>query len=126
MEARTTAPVAFDGAPVDLVLPEIALADRAEMVVTNAQGVEVQRQSVPASGGELTWVAVDEDGKPLPNGVYTLTVEGYASDALLISQPVEHRADIVEARQTAQGTRLLLSTGQEIASEEVIALRRSE
>ena len=96
------------------------------MVVTNAQGVEVQRQSVPASGGELTWVAVDEDGKPLPNGVYTLTVEGYASDALLISQPVEHRADIVEARQTAQGTRLLLSTGQEIASEEVIALRRSE
>ena len=51
MEARTTAPVAFDGAPGDLVLPEITLADRAEMVVTNAQGVEVQRQSVPASGG---------------------------------------------------------------------------
>lgn len=126
MEARTTAPVAFDGAPVDLVLPEIALADRAEMVVTNAQGVEVQRQSVPASGGELTWVAVDEDGDPLPSGVYTLTVEGYASDAMLGSQPVEHRADIVEARQTAQGTRLLLSTGQEIAAEEVIALRRSE
>ena len=69
---------------------------------------------------------MDEDGKPLPSGVYTLTVEGYASDALLGSQPVEHRADIVEARQTAQGTRLLLSSGQEIAAEEVIALRRSE
>ncbi|MFU1478143.1 flagellar hook capping FlgD N-terminal domain-containing protein [Roseovarius sp. C7] len=123
MEARTTAAVVNTGAPVEIILPAMPEASTADLVVTDEYGTERARQPVPVTGGEVAWVAVDSEGRPLPEGAYNLTVEGFADGNPLSTRPVEHRSEIVEARHGEQGTRLLLGTGQEIAPDEVLALR---
>lgn len=126
MTARAEMPVAFDGTPVQVTLRTEPNATEARLVVKDSFGTTVQSSDAPLRGGSLEWAGVDDAGRPLPNGTYEITTESYAGDALLASSPVTQSARIVEARNTPDGTRLLLETGQEIAADQVIGLRKSE
>lgn len=122
-EARVAAPVFFEGAPVDLALPQSTSADRAVLVVRDASGVLVAREEVPTSGGDYQWMGRDAAGDPLPGGIYTLLIEAYRGDVLQTSAAVESYATIAEARGSATGTSLVLRGGITVAAENVTALR---
>lgn len=123
MEARTSAPVHFDGSPINLSPLPAALADEAWLVVRNEKGEEVAREQLGLTGGEMTWAGTDSAGRPFKEGVYSFEVENHAEGSLLGTTPVESYANVVEA-QNFDGTMVLvLQGGVQVRSSDVMALR---
>lgn len=122
MEARAIMPVSVFGSPVTLTLRPDPLADSAELVVRNAQGGEVARQSVPLQAGEFDWAAMDDPGNPLPFGTYDLQVESFSQGQLIGTAPAEVHALIVEARNDSGVPTLLMEGGQSVSSSEILGL----
>ena len=123
MEARAEMPVAFDGAPVTLTTEGASLADRAELVVRDATGAVVQRQGVDPTRQQVAWVGTNDTGQPLPSGQYDITVESFSRDELIATDPVEVHATIVEARNDDGFPVLVMDTGQEVESANILGLR---
>ena len=122
-QARADMPVWFEGAPVSLSAKPDSLADRAELVVTDASGSIVARAPVALGTTTFTWAGTGTDGLALPQGRYTLALESYAANARIATTPVESYARIVEARGGSGTTTLLFPGGIEVPAEKVTALR---
>lgn len=125
MTARAQMPVAFDGTPATLTVQAATGADSAELVVRNSAGDVILRQAAPAESGTLQWAGVDETGAPLPLGTYALTLESYKGDELLAANPVEAHGRIVEARNEAGQTILVMAGGQEVSADDILGLRET-
>lgn len=126
MEGRVVAPVAFDGAPVDIAPEPDPGSDRAELVVLDVYGLEVARQRVPLGVDTIAWAGVGSDGRPLPSGEYTLELDSFNQGELTGTRPVAHYAAITEARHGPEGIELVLAGGAAVASDAVTALRSRE
>ncbi|WP_444667649.1 flagellar hook capping FlgD N-terminal domain-containing protein [Cereibacter changlensis] len=122
-EARVAAPVWVDDAPVT-ISPEPAFgADRAVLVVKDADGELVLREDVPIAGGMMQWEGRDASGAALPEGVYSLSLESYFGEKLLKTADVEAYGTVIEARGSDAGTLLVLRGGVEVAASRVTGLR---
>ena len=122
-EARTNAPVAFDGSPVTLSPNPAVGATRAVIVVRDAQGSLISREEIPVNAAPYQWLGTDVAGDPLPNGNYSISLESLKGDAVIDSRPIEHYARVIEARGGAGGTVLVLEGGTEVAASAVTGLR---
>lgn len=125
-EARAEAPVWMDGDPVTMQLSPATGADSAVLVVRDASGDVVSREEVPAEAGLYDWLGGDAAGDPLPDGVYSLTLESYSGETKLGDAPVESYARIIEARNGPAGSMLVLDGGVEVLSSKITALRVPE
>lgn len=123
-EARSNAPVHFDGAPVTLSLNPAAGASSAVVVVKDAQGRLVSREAVPVSAAPYQWLGADATGTRLPPGTYSLTLESLKGQEVVASQPIEHYARVIEARGGPAGTKLVLKGGVEVLASSVTAIRQ--
>ncbi|MRU15440.1 flagellar basal body rod modification protein [Roseovarius sp. A21] len=123
MEAQAEMPLAYDGSPVPLTLRTSSLADSAQLLIRDSNGTLVQRLDVPARGGTFTWAGRDAGGATLPDGDYSATVESISQGDVIERHPAQVHATIVEARQDAGQTRLVMSGGQTVLADEIIALR---
>ena len=123
MEARARIPVFFDGAPVTLTTEGARLADKAQLVVRDAGGNEVLRQDIAPFRQQIDWAGVRPDGTPLPAGRYDIAVESLSQGEVIGRTPVEVHGRIVEARNQEGRALLVLETGQELPSEDILALR---
>jgi flagellar basal-body rod modification protein FlgD len=123
-EARSAAPVRYQGSPVAISPSPASGADRAVLVVRDARGTLVAREEIPARAGSYQWLGADAGGNPLPNGDYTLSVESLQGDKVIDTRPVEHYARVVEVRSGPDGARLVLAGGVEVSSSAVTALRQ--
>lgn len=124
-EARAAAPVWMDGTPVTVLTPAKTGADRAMLVVRDAQGNTVAREPVPVGAESILWAGQDAAGNPLPMGQYDLTLESWKGDAMLGAEAVESYARITEARNTAEGVVLVLNGGVEVPASRITALRQA-
>lgn len=123
-EARSASPVYLGDDPVSITYKADAKADRAVLVVKNANGEVVSRQDVPPKGSPIQWLGADATGKALPNGIYSLSLESYAGDEKLgEASAVESYAKIMEARGGANGPTLVLAGGIEVKATDITALR---
>ena len=123
-EARSAAPVQFSGTPVAVSYTTADHADRAVLQVKDASGALVAEEQVPLDGSSYSWLGGDRQGNPLPNGLYSLSVQSYAADTTLgEAVSVQSYARIVEARGGAAGAALVLEGGVEVPASEVTALR---
>lgn len=123
-EARSSAPVAYSGAPVTISYNAATTADRAVLVVKDSDGAVVAREDVPVGNGAYQWLGGDAAGNALPSGFYSLSLENYKGDQQLgNASPVESYARIVEARSGANGATLVLAGGIEVPATEITALR---
>jgi flagellar basal-body rod modification protein FlgD len=122
-EARAAAPVYMDGTPVTLSPNPAASADQAVLVVRDGKNNVVARETLPVSAEPYQWLGADAKGDPLPRGKYTLTLESSYRGDLLTTTPVEHYAQILEARGGPSGTTLVLKGGTEVAATDITALR---
>lgn len=123
LTARTTAPVRFDGSPLQVQAEVDPKATAAELRVTDDQGLVVQRAAVPAQTGPLLWDGRGPAGQPLPPGSYTLTVDSLGDRGVIASHPVAIQGRVTEARMDHGETRLRLDTGQDVAADRVQGLR---
>jgi len=122
-QARSAAPVYMDGTAVTLSPTPANAADRAVLVVKDAQGRLVAREDLPVSNLPYDWMGADSTGAPLPVGRYSLTLESYYGADLLSTTPIEHYAPIKEVRGGAGGTKIVLQGGIEVFATDVTALR---
>lgn len=122
-EARSPAPVRYDGSPVTLSPNPATGATRAVLVVKDAQGRLVSREEVPVSAEPYQWLGAGSDGSPLPPGTYSIALESLKGEKVISSLPVEHYARVIEARGGTGGTRLVLEGGVEVLASAVTALR---
>lgn len=126
MIARAEMPVHFDGEPVTISTPAADLADRAELVVRDESGTEIQRLPIDPGRQELDWAGVSDSGAPLPAGIYELSVDSYAADELIASDGVFVHARIVEARNENGRPILVMEGGQEVAAGNIVGLRQAQ
>ncbi|WP_297773946.1 flagellar hook capping FlgD N-terminal domain-containing protein [uncultured Roseovarius sp.] len=123
MQAVTEDPVIFDGQPVTLSTTVAAQAQAAEIVATNAQGIVVNRQSIPAVSGKVEWIGQDPAGLPIEDGVYDLEVHSIVGGETVARHAVQQVALIAEAQFDGEETRLVLENGQRILASQVVGLR---
>jgi len=122
-EARSDAPVRFDGSPVALSPNPAQGATSAVLVVKDAQGRLVSREELPVSAEPYLWLGADASGGPLPPGTYTLSLESLRGEEVMHTGKMEYYARVIEARGTPGGTNLILEGGVEVAASRVTALR---
>lgn len=123
MEARSTAPVAFDGAPVTLYPAPAAGAEQTVLVALNAEGEEVSRQAIPVSDEPVAWAGTDADGDPLPSGSYSFRLENYVDGELAGTTGVEAYGRVTEVQSSVSGAVIVLRGGATVAASAITALR---
>jgi len=122
-EARSPAPVRFDGTPVILNPAPAAGATAADLVVRDMQGRLVARETIPVSTAPYSWLGADATGSPLPPGNYQLSLESRKGKEVLSTVRMEHYARVTEVKTTPEGTKLVLKGGAEVLAAEVTGLR---
>ncbi len=123
MEARTTAPAFFDGAPITVIPSPASVAEDVAMIVRDSNGTEVQRIALDTSGDPVQWAGVDASGSPFPSGAYTFEIESSAQGEVVGTSSGETYGRITEARRDDGTTKLILESGATISAESVLALR---
>ncbi|PUB11792.1 flagellar hook capping FlgD N-terminal domain-containing protein [Yoonia sediminilitoris] len=122
-EARAPAAANFIGDPITITPNPQSNADRAEIIVRNASGVEVERFPVPVAAGPVTWDGLADSGFPHPLGLYTFEVASMSGEELLDQSQVEIYSTVTEVRSQGGQTVLILEGGSEIGTDQVTALR---
>lgn len=126
MEARAVMPAYFDGTtPVTIAPNPAAVADEVYLVVKNETGTEVQRSAIPVSADPVQWVGTDAAGASLPAGTYSFTVESYADDDLILTEPAQVYARVTEAQARDGQILLMFPGGEAVISTAVTALREA-
>lgn len=124
MEGRAAAPAAFRGSPITLS-PNPALgADRAELVVRNAAGREVERLVIPVSTDPVLWTGIGPNGSPYLHGNYSFELVSYSNGVAVASGKVETYSRIIEARGEGGQTVLVLEGGAVVPASQVTAIRK--
>jgi flagellar basal-body rod modification protein FlgD len=122
-EARTSAPVIYEGTPITLFPTPSIGASQAVLAIRDSSGNLVSREQVPVGPQPYQWLGAGIDGSPLPSGIYSIELESLKGETLLESRPVEHYSRVTEARSGAAGTVLVLEGGLEVAATSVSAIR---
>ncbi len=123
MEARSPATLFFDGTSLELDPPQIPGADRTMLVVKNDLGDEIGRLEIANEGSPMTWLGTGNDGVPLPVGSYTFSVEGFAGQSRISSQPVQTYGTVTEVQKGLSGPVLILQNGSRVLASDVTAVR---
>ncbi|MCC1481303.1 flagellar hook capping FlgD N-terminal domain-containing protein [Roseibaca sp. Y0-43] len=122
-DVLSAAPLRFDGSPLQLVPPEVAGANRAELVVTDANGAEIGRYPVDPASSEILFEVPPDNGVIREGEYYSFTMVSYQDDTELGENPVLGYSNVREARSDAGMTLLVLEGGHIISSDDVIGLR---
>jgi flagellar basal-body rod modification protein FlgD len=123
MEARSTAPVAFDGSPVTFNPNPAAIADEVVLIVRNEAGNIVQQAQLPVSAEPVQWAGVTTSGAPFANGLYSFEIESRRGGEIILSEPAETYARITEARLVDGDTVLIFESGAAVLADAITALR---
>jgi flagellar basal-body rod modification protein FlgD len=123
MDARSTAPVAFDGQPITVTPKPVPGADEAFLTVYDADGLQVQRQRISSNAEPVVWQGLDSNGSPFEPGLYSFKVESSALGNVFSTDPAETYSRVVEARREGDQTLLILDGGNSVSSDAITALR---
>ncbi len=124
-EARSNAPIMYQGTPVTLSPNPAVGSTRAVLAIRDNAGNLVSREEIPVSTEPYQWLGAGMDGSPLPSGVYSIALESLNGETVIDSRPVEYYARVIEARGGPSGTTLVLQGGIEVLASNVTALRNS-
>lgn len=110
MEARMAAPASFDGTPIEIIANPPTFAERAELVVSDANGNEVQRLGIPVSDEPIIWAGVSENGQPFDQGTYSFAVAAYSNNEVIDTHTPDIFTPVQEIR-SVDNTAVVVSNG---------------
>jgi flagellar basal-body rod modification protein FlgD len=113
----------YQGNGVTVEVTPVADADRADLVVRNAQGTIVARLPVDPRAAELTWNGNDQNGTSLANGFYSFALDSYRDGVVTGSQDGKVFSTVAEVRLVEGRTELVVADGTTIAAADVTAMR---
>lgn len=121
-DIRSTAAIRFQGEPIEIWSEPMPGADRAVLVVTDAQEQEVARLAADPSAETLVWGGETANGGA-PNGLYRFAVEYLGKEESLGSVEATTFSRVKELRLGEEEPRLVLDGGGEISAGDVAAVR---
>jgi len=125
MEAELPTPARFSGSPMTLRATVPPVAASADLIVRDATGQEVARQTWPRTAREVTWAGTSSSGNPLPQGEYNFFLEVKDASGGVSVADVTRLAGISEVRLGSDGTGLLvLADGTEVSANSALALKQ--
>lgn len=119
----SAAPIRFEGVPIDLVPPEVAGANRAELVVTDSTGREIGRYAVDPNASHIVFDVPHDTDIVREGDFYSFSMVSYRDETELGENAILGYSNVQEARADAGHTLLVLDGGYIINSDEVIGLR---
>ncbi|MFH5773862.1 flagellar hook capping FlgD N-terminal domain-containing protein [Paracoccus sp. NGMCC 1.201697] len=122
-EVRTTGPVWFQGEPLTLQIDPTAGADAAQLVTLDATGNEVGREAIGTGAGEVDWLAQDQSGAVLPDGLYQFRLDSLSGGEVIGSTQVPAYSRVTGAELSDAGPLLILTGNSAVSPSEVTALR---
>lgn len=125
MEALVQGPVQFEGNPITIAPNPPVAAQEVTLIVTNAQGTEVARRSLPVSAEPYAWDGHNASGSALPHGEYSFQIESAANGEVLLTEPALAYNRVTEARVDGGSTLLVLESGYLVRANSVIGLREA-
>lgn len=125
MEIRHSGPVGHVGGSTRLHTAINATADRAELVVVDANGREIARHAIDPDGQTIAWPA-EGRGEAVPAGAYELRVESWAGAQALDPTPVSHYATVQEVVMGKEGSELILPGGVRLPIAALESIRRPQ
>lgn len=125
-EARAATAVHFDGSPITIAPNPAAIADQVQLVVYDESGTVISTEDIALSADPIEWAGTDEDGAPLPDGIYRFEVVSLSNGEELVRETAEVYAPIQEVRARGTETYLVLPGDLQINSNQVTALRQGE
>ena len=123
MEALIQGPAKFTGDPITIAPNPPIAASEVDLIVTNAQGTQVQRLALPLGAEPFVWDGKKADGSSFEPGEYTFEIESRANDAVLLTEPALSYSRVTEARIEGGATLLVLGSGYLIEASNVSGLR---
>ncbi|MFL4469461.1 flagellar hook capping FlgD N-terminal domain-containing protein [Tateyamaria armeniaca] len=123
MEALVQGPAKFEGAPISIAPNPPIAADEVTLIVTNAQGTEVQRQAMPTGAETFLWDGRKTDGSSFAYGEYSFQIESKSNGEVLVTEPALAYSRVTEARVDNGSTLLVLGSGYMIDAANVLGLR---
>lgn len=123
IEVQAVREAVFDGTPVDVIVDPADGAERAEMIVLNSAGQEVQRLTLDPGQDVVTWAGVQPDGSPFSPGSYRFEVESFQGTSRIDTHQGAIYARVREARLVDGATVLVLDDGVHITTEQVLGVR---
>ncbi|RYH09209.1 flagellar hook capping FlgD N-terminal domain-containing protein [Tropicimonas sp. IMCC6043] len=126
-EVRVVAPADYAGTPVPVHASPDPTAYRAELVVLDRYGTEVNRLMINTGESDLEWNGRDAAGHDVAWSRYSFEVESFDSDGELIStRGAEIYADVLEVQKSGDLYALMLPGGVSVGTEEISAVRSAE
>lgn len=122
-EARAPTAGFFDGDAITLAPNPVSVADRAEIIVRNSAGEEVDRFDIAVSAEPVSWSGVTSSGATVPEGLYSFEVVSHAGEEALAQDPVDVYSRVTEVRAEGGDTILILEGGAAISAQQISALR---
>lgn len=122
-EVQSSGPAFFDGSPVALTTSPTPDATQSNLVVRNASGDVIARQSVNGSDSKIIWNGLNLSGATAPEGLYSFEVENSNGTAILPTQQATGFTKVEEVRVDSDEPILVLQGGETIALGEVLAVR---
>ncbi|WP_424831690.1 flagellar hook capping FlgD N-terminal domain-containing protein [Ruegeria sp.] len=123
MDVQATAAFRFDTQPVAISVHAEPTADKAIMVIRDAEGTVVDQIPVPVDENEFVWAGVDDAGDPMPAGSYSASLQSYNGDELLAENPAAVYSTVVAAQMEGGQIILTLDSGAEISADKVSGIR---
>lgn len=123
MEVRHSGPVAHQGGETVLHTTINPVADRVELVISDARGGEVARHAIDPDGETLRWPGAGQGGS-VPDGDYTLHIDAWAGERQLDATPVDHYAQVTEVVLGASGTELILNGRVRLPADQLQSIRQ--
>ncbi|WP_102106506.1 flagellar hook capping FlgD N-terminal domain-containing protein [Oceaniglobus roseus] len=123
LEVRADMPAELSGSPIDLALPVPLAGERHELVAYDRFGSEVYRGAVDPEEGTAAWPGLDDNGVPLPRGLYIFSLESFEGDSLVSTAPVEAYAPVREVRRDGRDLLLVFDGGVERRSGDISGVR---
>lgn len=123
MEAQTTEPVRFTGAPVTLSVSPDPFAESAELIVYDDRDIEMQRLTLDPGQTAFDWSGNGANGQPLPEGSYRFDVVSYALGQETARSPAASFSRVTEVRAQDGQNQLVLGSGAVVSTGAVTAVR---
>lgn len=123
MEALVQGPARYDGDPVTIAPNPPIAADEVTLIVTNTQGIELQRLAMPLGAEPYIWDGLKPDGSEFTHGEYNFQIESKGNGEILVTEPALAYSRVTEARIENGNTLLVLDSGYMIRANNVVGLR---
>lgn len=123
LEVLAETPVAYSGEPIEVdASPPLSTTDLA-LVVYDNDGTVVLDQPVTIASGPVVWSGIDNDGKPVEDGFYTVRVESRRNGEVLRTDVLNDYRTVTETRLEDGEVVLLLSNGASVKTTDVTGMR---